>query len=150
MNRNECMKLFVAGLGTSLLMLYLIVGILISTGCSSSINSQARTITYLALMLSEADQDEANKVRDIAEIGLSMVAASKDPEAIGDAIYELIESRFAGSGQGFIRLIFADVGDMIMSRIDIDIPDEYREGLRQVFSGVKQGAELYLRDLEAD
>ena len=150
MNRNEIMKVVVAGLGTSLLMLYLIVGILISTGCSASVHNQARTITYLALMLSEADQDETNKVKDIAEIGLSMVAASKDPEAISKAIYELIESRFAGSGQGFIRLIFADVGDLILSRIDIDLPDEYREGLRQAFSGVKQGAELYLRDLEAE
>ena len=124
----------------------LVVLIILSAGCT--IHSAARSITYIALELAEADLDETNKVKDIAEIGLSMVVASKDPEAISKAIYELIESRFAGSGQGFIRLIYADVGDMIMSRIDIDLPDEYREGLRQAFSGVKQGAELYLRDLE--
>ena len=150
MNRNECMKVFVAGLGTSLLMLYLIVGTLIATGCSSSIHNQARIITYLGLTVADADEDDTLKVKAIAGAGLTLIANGEEAENVSYMIRNLVQTQFRGRHAGLIEIMWDEVSAMVLDNLDLDIPDEYRLALIEAMNGIIAGTELYLRDLEGD
>ena len=131
------------------LLLCLAVSVVFS-GCSSSIHNQARTITYLALTIADADQDDAQKVQAIAGVGMAMVAEGEEADHISQTLLNLIKTQFSGRRAGLIELMYLDVAAMVQSSLDIDIPEAYRLALAEAFAGVMAGAEFYIADLEAE
>lgn len=117
-------------------------------GCTSSIHNQARTITYIALSIAEADEDDALKVQAIAGVGLSMVAEGEEADHISQTLLNLVKTQFSGRRAGLIEIMYLDVSDMVQA--SIDIPEAYRAALAQAFAGVIQGAEFYIQDIEPD